>query len=141
MKFAIFESLKSKAGKLTQDIFALYLAARDPRTPWYAKAVAALIVAYALSPIDLIPDFIPILGYIDDLLLLPLGIWLVLKMVPPEVLAECRTKAAANKGKPPRNWWIAAAIVILWLLAAILLGRYLLRNFVETDNWSDRIGY
>lgn len=141
MKFAIFESLKSKAGKLKQDIFALYLAARDPRTPWYAKAVAALIVAYALSPIDLIPDFIPILGYIDDLLLLPLGIWLVVKMIPPEVMAECRTKAAARKGKLPRNWWIAAAIVILWLLAAILLGRYLLRNFVETDNWSARIGY
>jgi len=138
---AIVKNLKDKAGKLKREIFALYLAARDPRTPWYAKAVAALIVAYALSPIDLIPDFIPILGYIDDVLLLPLGIWLVLKMIPPEVMAECRTKAAASKGKLPRNWWIAAAIVILWLVAAILLGRYLLRNFVETDNWSARIGY
>jgi uncharacterized membrane protein YkvA (DUF1232 family) len=141
MKFAIFESLKSKAGKLKRETFALYLATRDPRTPWYAKAVATLIVAYALSPIDLIPDFIPILGYIDDVLLLPLGIWLVLKMIPSEVMAECRTKAAASKGKLPRNWWIATAIVVLWLLAAILLGRYLLRNFVETDNWSARFGY
>jgi len=141
MKFAIFESLKSKAGKLKREIFALYLAARDPHTPWYAKAVAALIVAYALSPIDLIPDFIPILGYIDDLLLLPLGIWFVLTMIPPEIMAECRTKAAASKGKLPRNWWIAAAIVVLWLLAAILLGRYLLRNFVEPDSWSARFGY
>ena len=141
MKFAIFESLKSKAGKLKREIFALYLAARDPRTPWYAKAVAALVVAYALSPIDLIPDFIPILGYIDDLLLLPLGIWFVLTMIPPEIMAECRTKAAASKGKLPRNWWIAAAIVVLWLLAAILLGRYLLRNFVEPDSWSARFGY
>jgi hypothetical protein len=62
-------------------------------------------------------------------------------MIPPEVMAECRTKAAASKGNLPRNWWIAAAIVILWLLAAVLLGRYLLRNFVETDSWSARIGY
>lgn len=138
---AILEKLKSQAGELKRDIFALYLAARDPRTPWYAKAVAALIVAYALSPIDLIPDFIPILGYIDDLLLLPLGIWLVLKMIPPEIMAECRTKSAARKGNLPRNWWIAAAIVVLWLVAAMLLGRYLLRNFVDSDNWSARIGY
>ena len=141
MKFATVETLKSKAGELKRNIFALYLAMRDPRTPWYAKGVAALIVAYALSPIDLIPDFIPILGYIDDLFLLPLGIWFVLKMIPPEVMAECRTKAAASKGKLPRNWWIAAAIVVLWLLAAILLGRYLLREFLENDKWSARIGY
>ena len=141
MKFAIFESLKSKAGEWKREISALYLAARDPRTPWYAKAVAVLIVAYALSPIDLIPDFIPILGYIDDVLLLPLGIWLVLKMIPAEIMAECRTKAAPRKGKLPRNWWIAVAIVTLWLLAAILLGRYLLRKLVETDSWSARIGY
>lgn len=140
MTFAILDTLKSKAGALKQEIFALYLAARDPRMPWYAKAGAALIVGYALSPIDLIPDFIPILGYIDDLLLLPLGIWLVMKMIPREVMMECRAKAAAGEKTLPRNRRIAAAIVVLWLLAAILLGRYLLRNLVE-DNWDARFSY
>jgi len=140
MKFAILENLKSKASELKRNIFALYLAMRDPRTPCYAKALAAAVVAYALSPIDLIPDFIPILGYLDDIILLPLGIWIVLKLIPRKVMMECRAKAAASGKQLPHNWWIAAAIVVLWLLAAILLGRFLLRNLVE-DNWDARFSY
>jgi len=141
MKFAIFETLKSKAGRLTREIFALYLAVRDPRTPWYARALAATVVAYGLSPIDLIPDFIPILGYLDDLVLLPLGVAWVLKMIPPEVMADCRTKAAAHQPQLSRNWCAAAVIVLIWLLGAILLGRLLLDDFLADENWGARFGY
>ena len=86
---------RKKVGQLQQEINALYLASKDPRIPWYAKALLVCILAYAFSPIDLIPDFIPVLGYLDDLLLLPLGIVLVLKMIPTQVLHECRAKAKA----------------------------------------------
>jgi len=86
-------SLKEKANQLKIDTYALYLAYRDPRVPLYAKIFVAIVVAYALSPIDLIPDFIPILGYIDDLIIIPAGIYLSLKMIPREVLEECREKA------------------------------------------------
>ena len=85
--------LKQRARQLQSETFALYLAARDPRTPWYAKLLVAGIIAYAFSPIDLIPDFVPILGYLDDLILIPLGIALAIRMVPHAVLAECRARA------------------------------------------------
>ena len=88
-----FASLKAKAKQLKSEVYALYLASKDPRTPWYAKALAALIIGYALSPIDLIPDFIPVLGYLDDLIIVPAGIVLLLKMIPKEVMEECREKA------------------------------------------------
>jgi uncharacterized membrane protein YkvA (DUF1232 family) len=114
------ERLKTRASVLKREIFALYLATRDKRTPWYAKAFVACVVAYALSPIDLIPDPIPILGYVDDLLLLPLGIYLAVKMIPEPVLAECRQKAAAANTKLPRNWIAAAIIVALWIAISIL---------------------
>jgi len=93
------------------------IAAGDPRTPWTAKLLAALVVAYALSPIDLIPDFIPVLGYLDDLILVPLGIWAVLKLIPPEVMAEARIKAA-DAGKPAKRWQGAVIVAIIWLAAA-----------------------
>jgi uncharacterized membrane protein YkvA (DUF1232 family) len=113
--------MKQRARKLKAETFALYLAVRDPRTPWYAKLLAAAVVAYAFSPIDLIPDFIPVLGYLDDLILLPLGITLAIKMVPRHVLAECRAQAKQTvaNGKPVGR--IAGiAVVALWLsLAAI----------------------
>src|SRR5215813_14226699 len=96
----LLESLRRTARELKQDTLALYLAVRDPRTPWYAKAVAAAVVAYALSPIDLIPDFIPVLGYLDDLIVVPLGIALCLKLVPPHVIADCRERASAASGRP-----------------------------------------
>jgi len=92
------ERWKARARALKTEVHALLLACRDPRVPWRAKIVASLVVAYALSPIDLIPDFIPVLGYLDDLILLPLGLLLALKMMPPEVLRECRLKAAASPG-------------------------------------------
>lgn len=114
-------SWKQRVRQLKAETHALYLAYRDPRTPWYARIFAAIVVGYAFSPIDLIPDFIPILGYLDDLVLVPLGIWLALKMIPPEVMAENRAKAQemmAN-GKPV-NRTAAVIIVILWLLLAAL---------------------
>jgi len=101
---------------------------RDTRTPWFAKAFALLVVAYAFSPIDLIPDFIPVLGYLDDLVLLPLGIWLALRLVPPPVLAQARTQAAAwleARRPKPRNWVAAAVFVALWCALAWLLWLWL----------------
>ena len=110
----------------------MYLASIDQRVPWYARILAGVTVAYAFSPIDLIPDFIPILGYLDDLIIVPLGIWLVIKMIPPQVLVECREKAAAEieRGKPI-NRAVAAVIIAIWIglgiLAAILLKQILKR--------------
>jgi uncharacterized membrane protein YkvA (DUF1232 family) len=141
MNLAILDRLKDKAEGLKREIFALYLAARDPRTPWYAKGLAALVIAYALSPIDLIPDPIPILGYLDDLILLPIGIVLVLKLIPHQVMADCRTKAAAHTESLPRNWRAAAVIVVIWLFAAALIGQLLLRNFLGDENLGARFGY
>ena len=108
------------ARAIRRDAHALYLAARDPRTPWYAKALAVAIAAYALSPIDLIPDFIPVLGLIDDLLIVPAGIALVVRLIPPAIIAEHRATAAAAADRPV-SCVAAAAIVALWLAALVLL--------------------
>lgn len=117
----MFAELKQRARHLKAETFALYLAARDPRTPWYAKLLVAGIVAYAFSPIDLIPDFVPVLGYLDDLILIPLGIALAIKLVPPSVLAECRGRAQETKqnGKPVSRV-AGAVIVVIWLVSAAL---------------------
>jgi uncharacterized membrane protein YkvA (DUF1232 family) len=104
------------ARAIRRDVHALWLAARDPRTPWYAKAFALAIADYALSPIDLIPDFIPVLGYLDEVVLLPLAIWLAVRLVPPDLMAEHR--AAARAEGQPTSRAGAAFIVTLWLLAA-----------------------
>ena len=110
---------KEKARALKRETYAVYLACRDPRVPWYGRVLAACVVGYAFSPIDLIPDPIPILGYLDDLILIPLGIAMVLKTIPPEVMAECREKAAvAMAGGKPRNWIAAGIIVAIWILLA-----------------------
>jgi uncharacterized membrane protein YkvA (DUF1232 family) len=107
--------LRSRARKLKSEIFALYLALRDPRTPWYAKAFGALVVAYAFSPLDLIPDFVPVLGYLDDVILLPLGIWLTIRMIPLAVLDESRARAEIElRDRRPANWAAAAVIILLW---------------------------
>ena len=113
------ESLRRTARALKQDTLALYLAVRDPRTPWYAKAVAAAVVAYAFSPFDLIPDFIPVIGYLDDLVLVPLGVVLAVKLIPPDVWAECleRAERAASRTKLLGRIG-AAAIIAVWLLVA-----------------------
>ncbi|TCP24840.1 uncharacterized protein DUF1232 [Scopulibacillus darangshiensis] len=112
---------KQKAKKLKSELYTLYLASKHYKTPWYCKALALLIIAYALSPIDLIPDFIPVLGYLDDVILLPLGIYFTFKWIPQEVIAECREQA---KQKIPINtvtkWFIGTLIIIIWL--AILVG-------------------
>jgi uncharacterized membrane protein YkvA (DUF1232 family) len=110
---------KQKARSLKRETYALYLAIRDPRMPWYAKLLAVCVVGYAFSPIDLIPDFIPVLGYVDDLVLVPLGIALVLKMIPGELMVECREKAEAFMAQGKPTSWVAASIIIaVWLLLA-----------------------
>jgi uncharacterized membrane protein YkvA (DUF1232 family) len=113
---------QQRAKRLKTETYALYLAYRDPRVPWYAKVLAAAVVAYAFSPVDLIPDFIPVLGYLDDLVLVPLGVALVLRMIPEDVLDQCRERALVDLGQDrPTNWLGAAVVVVLWLLAAAVL--------------------
>ena len=111
------ERWRQEARRLKGEVYALYFAVRDPRVPWYAKVVAACVVAYAFSPIDLIPDPIPVLGYLDDLVLLPLGIALVLRLVPAEVLDDCRRRAETRQSRPV-NWTAAAVIVAIWIAVA-----------------------
>jgi len=121
------QRLKIWAAALKREVMTLWFACRDPRTPWYARVLTILIVAYALSPIDLIPDFIPVLGYLDELILLPAGIYLVLKLVPAEALADARARAQSwveSRQPKPRNWIAAAVIVLLWV--AVLWAAFLL---------------
>lgn len=118
-------ALKRWAKQLKQQTLTVYYAARDPRTPWFVRLLALLVAAYALSPIDLIPDFIPVIGYLDDLLLLPLGIALVVRLTPPEVMADARSKAA-QAGERPVSRSAAIFIVALWLLLLVGLGNWLL---------------
>ncbi|MDI6799665.1 MAG: YkvA family protein [Actinomycetota bacterium] len=124
----MISSWRKRAKELKTETHALYLAYKDPRVAWYAKAFAALVVAYAFSPIDLIPDPIPILGYLDDLILVPLGIALAIKMIPPGVMAECREKARLQTAeKRPKNWTAALIIVIIWFVLAYLVVRFIYR--------------
>ena len=116
----IFGRLRRWARTVKRDVVALYLAAGDPRVPWYAKAVAACVAAYALSPIDLIPDFIPVLGYLDDVVLVPLGILLAVRLVPADVMAELRDEAERRAARPVSRIG-AIAIVVIWLSAAAAL--------------------
>jgi uncharacterized membrane protein YkvA (DUF1232 family) len=123
----MLERLKSWARSLKTELYVLYLAYRDPRVPWYARLLAVIVVGYAFSPIDLIPDPIPILGYLDDLLLVPAGIWLTIRLIPTEVLSECRTRAIVEFQKGTPTNWVAAGIIIgVWILLAVLLGVILL---------------
>jgi len=113
--------MKNWARLVKRDIHALYLCSRDPRVPWYAKALAIFVAAYALSPIDLIPDFVPVLGYLDDVILVPIGIWLVVRLIPAHVMAEHRELAAAAHDRPVSRT-AAAVIVAIWIASAILCG-------------------
>ena len=116
---ANLQQLKVKAKNLKKELKVLYLACKRPDVPWYAKLVAILVVGYALSPIDLIPDFIPVLGYLDDIILIPLGIALVIKLVPENILAECRENSdEVFKDGKPKNW-VAGALIIGLLIAVI----------------------
>jgi len=122
----VLASLRARVRALEADTFALYLASRDPRVPWPAKAVAAITVAYALSPIDLIPDFIPVIGYLDDLVIVPLGIALAIRLVPPAILAEHRAAAAIRFAQGgPRSRVGLILVVATWALAVAWLARIL----------------
>jgi uncharacterized membrane protein YkvA (DUF1232 family) len=114
-------TLRERAHRLKAETFALYLAARDPRTPWYARVFVAGVVAYALSPIDLIPDFVPVLGLLDDVILVPLGLAAALRMIPPEVMAEARERAHAQlaEGRPVSRA-AAAVIIAIWIGAIVM---------------------
>jgi len=112
-----FEKIKAWARAIKRDVLALWIATRDPRTPWHVKALAGVVAAYALSPIDLIPDFIPVLGYLDDVVLVPLGIALALRLIPPALMHEFREAAAQRDGQPVSR--VAATIVVaLWVAGA-----------------------
>lgn len=128
----VIERWKQKARDLKKETYAIYLACKDPRVPWYAKVLAACVVGYALSPIDLIPDPIPVLGYLDDLVLIPLGIALVVKMIPCEVLQECRLNAetACGRGKP-KNWIAGTIIILIWIAVFGCIIFYLKKFFIK----------
>ena len=121
-------SLRKWARGLRQQTLVVYYAARDPRTPWFARVLAFAVAAYALSPIDLVPDFIPVLGYLDDLVIVPLGLMLVLRLAPREVLAASRIKAQEMADRPVSRG-MAAAIIGIWILAAVVLGLWVWRMF------------
>lgn len=121
-KLTFKEKWIRRTRKLRSETYALYLAYKDKRTPWHAKVFAGVVVAYAFSPIDLIPDFIPILGYLDDLLLIPLGISLALKMIPAEVMEESRLMAEKElETNKPANWMAATIIILVWLAILALI--------------------
>lgn len=126
----IGEKLKSWAKRIKRDGVTLWFAGRHPATPWYAKALGVFVVAYALSPIDLIPDFVPVLGYVDDVLLLPGLIWLTIRLLPPEVLADCRNQAdgwMSTQGSKPSSRVGAAVIVLLWIAVGAALWIWLVQ--------------
>jgi len=122
----LFDRWKQTVKQLKTETFALYLAVRDPRTPWYAKSFTALVVAYAFSPIDLIPDFVPVLGYLDDLIMIPIGIGIATRLIPSEILAECRTQAQTTfeQGRPVSRT-AAAVIIVTWIILAVLIIRWI----------------
>ena len=126
---SVIKSWQRKAKALKQEVYALSLAVKDPRVPWYAKAFAVLIIGYILSPIDPIPDFIPVIGYLDELIVVPLGIIILSKMIPKEVFEECREKAKHHRGGMKGKHWIAASIIILIWLTVVYLGIRIVYHF------------
>ena len=121
----LIENLKSRANTLKRNTLALWYASRDRRTPWFARLLAVVVASYALSPIDIIPDFIPVLGYLDDLILIPAGIALTLRLIPPDVMAAARLKAEQSLASP-NPWWMALLIILVWLAVLALLLHLLL---------------
>ena len=124
-KTSLIARLKTWARGIKRDVVTVYFAARDPQAPTGARLLAAVVAAYALSPIDLIPDFIPVLGYLDDLLIVPLGLLLVMRLMPDEVIANARLKADALLAKP-RSLWAAACFVVIWIALGFYLARWML---------------
>ena len=126
----MFEKIKQQARHLKSEVFVLYYAARDHRTPWYEKLIVAAIVAYALSPTDLIPDFLPLIGYLDDLVLIPVGIALAIKLIPQSVLIDCRARALkAMENKKPVSWVAGAIILLIWLGLTVLCAIWVYNKF------------
>ena len=132
-KTPLIDRLKARVKQLKRETFALYFAYADKRLPWYAKAFTAYVVARTFSPIDLIPDFIPVLGYLDDLVLTPLGIYLALKMIPPKVMQEARRKADEHlaDGKPVK-WGYAVFVIVVWLAVVGLIGWVIYKAITKT---------
>jgi uncharacterized membrane protein YkvA (DUF1232 family) len=132
VSYPMIAKIKHKARLLKTETYALYLAYKDPRVPWYAKAFAAFIVAHTFSPIDLIPDFIPVIGYLDDLIITPLGIFLALKMIPPEVMGEARqqAKTAELEGRIQSRAGIAI-VLTLWAIGSAILALFIYRYFAN----------
>jgi uncharacterized membrane protein YkvA (DUF1232 family) len=128
----MMEKLKSRAQALQAEVHTLLIALRDPRTPWYARSLIVLITAYALSPIDLIPDFIPVLGYLDDLILVPAGIALAVRMIPPQVMADSRS-IAQQAGDSGKGMGLVGAgfIVLIWILAIIVITSFIFQLLKE----------
>lgn len=124
----MFDRWQPRLRSLKIEVHALWLAYRNPRVPWYAKIVAACVLAYALSPIDLIPDFIPVVGQLDDLLLVPAGLFLTARLVPEDVLAECRRRAGHVTGRRHLIGWIGAGVVVAaWITLLVLASRLVIR--------------
>ena len=129
----VFQKLKQKIDDLKLELLAVWFAYRDPRTPWYAKVWSALVAGYAFSPIDLIPDFIPVIGYLDDAIIVPLGLIIAIKLIPKEVMADTRIKAKdwiEQRKQKPQNKTMAVLIVLLWILLFLLIIRYILKAFI-----------
>jgi uncharacterized membrane protein YkvA (DUF1232 family) len=126
----MLDNLKSWSHVVKRDVHALYLASRDPRVPWYAKALAIAVAGYALSPLDLIPDFVPVLGYLDDVIIIPLGVLLVIRLIPPEIMAEHRDLAEAAQGRPV-SLTAGVVIICIWITSIVLIGWLIYRFFVR----------
>jgi uncharacterized membrane protein YkvA (DUF1232 family) len=124
---AMRDRLRNWARVMKRDVHALHLAGRDPRVPWYAKALALVVAGYALSPIDLIPDFIPVLGYLDDVILVPFGVWLVIQLIPPDIMAEHRELATAAQNRPVSRS-AAFVVSIIWVASIVVAGWLVYRN-------------
>jgi uncharacterized membrane protein YkvA (DUF1232 family) len=127
----LLDKIKSRARVLKNEIFTVYHASKDPRTPWYAKVLIFLIVAYALSPVDLIPDFIPILGYLDDLIIVPLGITLAIRMISPEILDEARR--SMNQEQAPQRSVVFVGLILIafiWALILVIAARFILNGWL-----------
>ena len=129
----IAHRLRSWASRIRRDVYVLYFAGRDSRVPWYTKLLALFIAGYALSPIDLIPDVIPALGYLDDLIIVPLGIWLVVRMIPGDVLAELRVTAEAAATRH-RSKAAAGVIIGIWILGAAIACYFVFRYLAASSN-------
>ena len=126
-----FAALRHWAKQLKQQTLTVYFAARDPRTPGYVRCLALFVAAYALSPIDLIPDFIPIFGYLDDLILVPLGLALIIHLTPANIIADAQLRAAAQVAAP-RSYVMAGIVIVVWTLMLVLLGLWLTRFYSDT---------